>query len=190
MLKKFGWKAIEGILIANGLYYFMYRKHLRALEEKFQFRRVKDEIRTTHLCRNEMEKEFDRIVPAIDEELQFRKKIETKIEKVSTHVRNHLEPQYLEKVAASGVDKELAHKAFERRFEEKSNWRACENPSPWFCRATSARPMWTPTGISEKTLCLPGSRQSILYSWPRPYSRRTIPPCSFQGCCFSWVSPR
>ncbi len=118
MLKQFGWKAVEGILIANGLYYLIYRKHLRALEEEFQFRVVKDEIRTTYLCRNEMEKEFDAILPAIDDELQFRKIIETKIEKVSAHVRKHIEPQYLEKVAASGVDRELAHKAFVRRFEE------------------------------------------------------------------------
>ena len=118
MLKKFGWKAVEGILIANGLYYFIYRKHFKALEEKFQFRRVKDEIRTTHLCRNEMEKEFDTIIPSIDAELQFRSVFEAKIEKVAARVREHLEPQFLEKVAASGVDKDIAHKAFERRFEE------------------------------------------------------------------------
>jgi hypothetical protein len=118
MLKEFGWKAVEGILIANGLYYFIYRKHFKALEEKFQFRRLKDKIRTTYLCRNEMEREFDTIIPSIDAELQFRKKFEAKIEKVTARVRSHLEPQFLEKVAASGIDKDLAHKAFERRFEE------------------------------------------------------------------------
>jgi hypothetical protein len=118
MLKQFGWKAVEGILIANAVYYFMYRKHFPALEEKFQFRRLKEEIRTKYLCRNEMENEFDAIVPAIDEELQVRKKFETKIQKVAARIHSHLEPRYLEKVAASGVDKELAHKAFERRFEE------------------------------------------------------------------------
>ena len=118
MLKKFGWKALEGILIANGLYYFVYRKHFKALEDKFQFRRIKEEIRTTYLCRNEMEKEFDTIIPSIDAELQFRSVFEAKIEKVAARVRSHLEPQFLEKIAASGVDKDLAHKAFERRFEE------------------------------------------------------------------------
>jgi hypothetical protein len=118
MLKKFGWKAVEGILIANAVYYFMFRKHFPALEEKFQLRRLKEEIRSKYLCRNEMENEFDAVIPAIDEELQFRKKFEAKIEKVAARVRRHLEPRYLEKAAASGVDKALAHKAFERRFEE------------------------------------------------------------------------
>ena len=65
-----------------------------------------------------METEFDTIMPAIDEELQFQRKFETKMEKVTERVRRHLEPQYLDKVAASGVDRDLAHKAFVRRFEE------------------------------------------------------------------------
>jgi hypothetical protein len=118
MLKEFGWKAVEGILIANAVYYCIYRKHFKALEAKFQLRRIKDEIRTTYLSRNEMEKEFDTVIPSIDAELQFRKKFEAKVEKVAARVRSHLEPPFLEKVAASGVDKELAHKAFERRYEE------------------------------------------------------------------------
>jgi hypothetical protein len=118
MLKEFGWKAVEGILIANTCYYFIYRRHFRALEDKFAFRRVKEEIRTTHLCRNEMEKAFDAVIPAIDEELQFRRKFENKVRRVAARVQEQLEPRYLEKVAASGVDRDLAHKAFLRRFEE------------------------------------------------------------------------
>jgi hypothetical protein len=118
MLKKFGWKAIEGILIANGLYFFMYRKHFKALEEKFQFRRVKDEIRTTHLCRNEMEQEFHAVIKTIDADLDFRQKFESQVEEVSRRVQEHLEPKYLDKVTASGVNRDLAHKAFMRRFEE------------------------------------------------------------------------
>jgi hypothetical protein len=118
MLKRFGWKAVEGILIANGLYYFMYRKHLQALEEKFQFRRIKDEIRTTYLCRNEMEREFDTVIETIDKELEFQKVFEVQAEEVTSRVQEHLEPKYLEKVTASGVSRALAHKAFMRRFEE------------------------------------------------------------------------
>ena len=118
MLKQFGWKAVEGILIANALYYFIYRKHFGALEEKFQFRRVKDEIRTTHFCRNEMEEEFEKVIEAIDDELQVQESFENQVEEVTQRVQERLEPQYLEKVVASGVDRDLAHKAFERRFEE------------------------------------------------------------------------
>ncbi|MGD9332155.1 MAG: putative Na+/H+ antiporter [Desulfobacterales bacterium] len=118
MLKHFGWKAVEGILIANAVYYFIYRKHFKALETQFQLQRLKDEIRTTYLCRNEMENEFDAIVPSIDAELQFQKKFEEKIAEVAARVRDLLEPPYLEKVAAAGVDRELAHKAFEQRFQE------------------------------------------------------------------------
>ena len=118
MLKRFGLKAVGGILIANGLYYFMYRKHLRTLEEKFQFRRVKDEIRTTYLCRNEMEREFDAVIETVDKDLEFQKVFGVQAEEVTSRVQEHLEPKYLEKVTASGVSRDLAHKAFMRRFEE------------------------------------------------------------------------
>ncbi|MBL0716292.1 MAG: putative Na+/H+ antiporter [Desulfosarcina sp.] len=118
MFMHFGWKAVVGIVMANGVYYFIYRQHFIALEEKFQFRRLKEEIRDRYLCRDEMEKEFDTILPAIEAELQFSKTVAHQVAEVETRTRNHLEPPYLEKVSAAGVDLDLAHKAFERRFEE------------------------------------------------------------------------
>ncbi len=118
MLLKFGWKAVVGILIANGLHFILYRRHFKALEETFNLRRIKDDIRRNHLCRNEMEKEFDTVLPAIEADLNFSKMFERQVAEVAKRVRDHLEPQYIDKASASGVDPDLAHKAFERRFEE------------------------------------------------------------------------
>ncbi len=127
MLTHFGWKAAIGILAANGIYYVLYRNHFRSLEEKFQLRRLKDEIRSKYLCRNEMELMIDSILPAIREELQLKQKVAHQLAEVSARIREQLEPQYLEKVAASGVNRDLAHKAFEQRFQEVVQARLREN---------------------------------------------------------------
>ncbi len=118
MFTQFGWKAALGIVIANGFYFLVYRKHFRALEEAFQLRRLKDQIRETYLRRDEIEKQFQEVFPSIDAELQVEKKIQEQVTAVFDRFRRQLEPGYLEKVTAAGVDRDLAHRAFEQRCEE------------------------------------------------------------------------
>jgi hypothetical protein len=118
MFTQFGWKATLGILIANGFYYVVYRRTLGELAETFEMRQLKEEIRKKYLCRNEMEAYVDTIGPKVRSELQFDEKIEEQIAEVTSRIRKELEPLYLEKVAETGVDQELAHRAFERRLDE------------------------------------------------------------------------
>ncbi len=118
MLTQFGWKAILGILVANGVYYVVYRRTLGELAETFEMRRLKDEIRKKYLCRNEMETYIDTIGPKVRHEMQFDEKLEQQVAEVVSRVRKELEPLYLDKVAETGVDQDLAHKAFEKRLEE------------------------------------------------------------------------
>lgn len=118
MLTHFGWKALLGILVANGCYYLVFRRTMASLSESFELRRLKEDIRKKHLCRDEMETMVETIAPKVTEELQFHKKIDEQVAEVSKRILEELEPHYLEKVTASGVNPELAHKAFERRFEE------------------------------------------------------------------------
>ena len=49
MLAHFGWKAIVGILVSNGLYFLVYRKEIARLEEKSALVRLKDEIQKEYL---------------------------------------------------------------------------------------------------------------------------------------------
>jgi hypothetical protein len=41
----FGWKAFLGIMVSNGIYFFIFRKELGQLQEKFAMGRLKDEVR-------------------------------------------------------------------------------------------------------------------------------------------------
>ncbi len=118
MLTQFGWKATLGILIANGVYYVVYRRTLGEMAEAFELRRLKEEIRKKYLCRNEMEAYIDTIAPKVRSELQFEEKITEQVAEVASRIRKELEPHYLEKVAKTGVDQDLAHRAFEKQIEE------------------------------------------------------------------------
>ncbi len=118
MLTQFGWKAALGIVIANGIYFLVYRKHFRALEEAFQLRRLKEKIRETYLRRDELNQQFQEVFPSIDAELQVEKKIQEQVTAVFERFRRQLEPAYLKRVTAAGVDRDLAHRAFEQRCEE------------------------------------------------------------------------
>lgn len=118
MLTQFGWKAILGILIANSIYYVVYRRTLGELAGKFELRRLKEEIRKKYLCRNEMEAYIDKIGPKVRSELLFQEKVEEQVAEVVSRIRIELEPHYLEKVAEAGVDQDLAHRAFEKRLAE------------------------------------------------------------------------
>jgi hypothetical protein len=118
MFSHFGWKVLVGIFFANGIYYLVFRAEFARLRERFELRALKDEIRRTYLGRDAMEDEIDAAVKSVNEETDFRRAVEQKIRDVTERVKERLEKQYLGSLEAKGIDRELARKAFEQRFEE------------------------------------------------------------------------
>ncbi len=118
MLTNFGWKATLGILLANLLYFVVFRAQFAQLEEQFAFRSLKDEVRKKYLPRDLMESDWDAMHPVIMEEQQFARKLEAQIAAVADQHRTSLEPKYFEEIAARGIDRDLAQRAFDERFEE------------------------------------------------------------------------
>jgi hypothetical protein len=118
MMVAFGWKAAAGIVLANALYCFAFRGELKRLQEQFTILSLKEEILIKHLSREEMEKAIDAITKKIRIEEGHQNKISELIEGMSDKVRAHLEEQYLHSCEHQHIDPELAHRAFNRRFEE------------------------------------------------------------------------
>jgi len=158
MLTHFGWKAISGIVLGNALYFFLFKNQFKALEQQFALRNLKDEIRRKYLPRDVMEADFDAMDDAVNQELQFDQAIETQIDEAADKYRNLLTSKYFDEVAARGVDRELAKKAFDERFEEiklaklrefipmllpsekrapflDPDWDTREDPVPWWVTA-------------------------------------------------------
>ncbi len=118
MLTHFGWKAIVGIIISNGLYYLVFRKEMAKLEEKFGLVKLKDEIQEKYLKRSDMDARFDELVKAIDAEKETTTSVDAQVQALAYEVRQRLEKRYIPELIRKGVDPELVQQAFEKRFEE------------------------------------------------------------------------
>jgi len=122
MAANFGWKALLGIIISNGVYFFVFRQELQKLQEKFTLRVLKDEIQQKYLNSRELNAEFDKIEAAANEELGFAQVIDQRlkemVEKIKNRLADRLRERHLASIISEGTDQHLVREAFEQRFEE------------------------------------------------------------------------
>ena len=118
MFTHFGWKAILGILLANGIYYLFFRKELAHMQHDFAIEELKHRIQTELIKRKELEAEFEKIGPLTSNELDFQGTVIRKTEEILSHVKNRLEKDYLPRLLEKGAYPELIREAFDKRFEE------------------------------------------------------------------------
>ena len=118
MLLHFGWKAAIGILLSNGLYFVLFRQELVKLESKFALVKLKDEIQTRYLKREDVDAHFESLQRSIRSEAGTRTAIDKQIQDVSDRIRNQLEGKYAPELRVKGIDEDMIRKAFAQRFEE------------------------------------------------------------------------
>jgi len=118
MVSQFGWKAVLGILLANGLYFIRFRKDLAAMAHDFAVEELKHRIQTEPIKRRELQAEFEKIGPAAAEAHDFEQTLHQKADKIIQHIKHQLERDYLPGLLKKGVDEILIREAFDKRFEE------------------------------------------------------------------------
>ncbi len=118
MLLNFGWKAAIGIVISNGIYFALFRHELAALEEKYAVVRLKQEIQTRYLRRQDVDARFDELRQSISSATGTRERLEEQIQDLTHRVRAELEDQLVPELRARGFDEALIQEAFAQRFEE------------------------------------------------------------------------
>jgi hypothetical protein len=180
MLTHFGWKAIVGILVSNGLYFLAFRRELAKLEEKFALKRLKDEIQKKYLRRVDLDGRFDEFVKALDAEQGTTELINNQIQNFVNKIKLRMEKRYLPDLINKGVDKTLVQQAFAQRFEEiklralrrglpallpaeqrgpftDPDWDHRDDPVPlWITAAHVAFMTWTIITAHYPALFLPG----------------------------------
>ena len=119
MLTSFGWKAVIGIVLANGIYYFRFRGEMAQLQEKYAVVRMKRELQSRFVNRADLEREFEALEESVGEELGFSASFDAKC----AEIKAQLHAQILEKVDGlteqrGQIDRTLLDEAFEQRFEE------------------------------------------------------------------------
>jgi hypothetical protein len=122
MLSHFGWKAVVAILISNGIYFFMFRKELSRLQEKYAVADLKDEIQHTYFSHLDLEAEMDKAIAAIDEHGEFaqslQRQIDDKAEEVKAQLINQLKERHGKSIHEKDIDLSLLREAFEQRWNE------------------------------------------------------------------------
>jgi len=122
MIVHFGWKAILGIIISNGVYFLFFRKEFKELQHKFALRAVQDEIQRKYLSRQELDAEFQNAASVVEEEVGIRRVFEQHFDKVMPQIKKRLADRLSQKhmlsIVKEGVDQNLIQDAFDKRFEE------------------------------------------------------------------------
>lgn len=118
MLTHFGWKAIVGILICNGLYFVVFRKELKKLEEKFSLVNLKEEIQRNYMRRRDMDAMFDTVGREVGKKTGARQAIESVLADLEQKIKSRMEEHYFPKLLKKGVQQDLVEQAFKKRFEE------------------------------------------------------------------------
>ena len=122
MIVNFGWKAIIGIIISNGMYYLLFRNEFKELQHKFMLLAVEDEIQRKYLNRQELDTEFEDVVAGVEKEVGFMRIIEQHINKTMAQIKKRLgerlSRKHMPSIVKEGVDQDLIQEAFDKRFEE------------------------------------------------------------------------
>jgi len=184
MAAHFGWKAVLGIIVSNGLYFLFFRREFTELQQKFSLRAVEAEIQRKYLNRQELDVEFEKVAAVVDEEVGFRRVFEQQVEKVMPQIKkrlgDRLSEKYRHSMVKEGVDQILVQDAFDKRFEEVKlarmreflpgllpeqdradfrdpDWDKRDDPVPgWVTLAHVAFMAWTIVNAHHPGLFIPG----------------------------------
>lgn len=118
MLIHFGWKALIGILVANGVYYLMFKKEIAALEKPFALVALQSEIETKYFKREELETEFDRVECVLATKRDFAQAIEKRYDEIRGRTIENLRAKYEAEMRQKGYDEDVIREAFDNRFKE------------------------------------------------------------------------
>ncbi len=123
MLRHFGWKALVGILAANGVYYLVFRAELKRLQDRFSVKALKNQIRARYLKREELEDELDVVLAEVNAQVDALNTCNLKMDETIRKAHARLVKPFMEMASARGIDPDLARQAFDQRFNEVKLYR-------------------------------------------------------------------
>ncbi len=149
MLSNFGWKAIVGIVLANTVYMLLFRREFASLQEAFALRQLKGEIERRFVTRNRIDDEFERLLAITASDVGPRANAIAVIDEIRAQMERDTLPALVEK----GIDPELIHEAFDKRFEDVKHQKL-QRYLPGLLPAEQ-RPEWTDPAWDEREDSVP-----------------------------------
>jgi len=126
MITHFGWKAVVGILAANGLYFVVFRKEFSRLQPAYALQKLKHMVERRFVTRERVEVQFKNAVSLVEEGQHLMESIEGTARTLVDQIRQRMLEEALPALENEKVDRKLIRDAFDRRFEEILKVRMCE----------------------------------------------------------------
>jgi len=118
MLLHFGWKAATAIVVSNALYLAFFRREIASLEGRFRVLRMKREIQTRLLKREDVDARFEELRPILAVETGTRALVKESVDDLVERIRAQVEADFASELRDESVDAEIFREAFAERFEE------------------------------------------------------------------------
>ncbi len=118
MLTHFGWKAVLGMVLANGLYFLAFRRELARLQHSFAVEAMKHKIRREVLSRKSLETEIEKIGAQVALETGLDDSLARQVQETERRVRARIEKNYLPPLLEAGADRDLVREVFQREYDE------------------------------------------------------------------------
>jgi len=123
MMANFGWKVIIGILISNGLYFWLFRKELADMEQAFSIRELKDKIERKYITQQATEAAWTEAVRQGEEKDKLVDTMRNTAKSFGGSIRQRMKSTDLSELEEMGFDRELIKEATDKRFEEAKLYR-------------------------------------------------------------------
>ncbi|MEW6673325.1 MAG: putative Na+/H+ antiporter [Thermodesulfobacteriota bacterium] len=114
MISTIGWKALMGICIANGLTFFIFKRELADLENKYEIVRMKRQIQYQYIKRKLLETELEQTEKILDDEVGFTTAFDDKCKEIKTRLLGNT----LNEISEGLLDRSRIEDALEQRFED------------------------------------------------------------------------
>ena len=118
MFTSFGWKAIVGILIGNGLYFLAFRREFAELQGAYEVRRLKDEIAQKYVTRELVDEAWAKAGDEIAEDKDAYNSVREVTDRYIAHIQRRLEADVIPQLQDRGLDPDLIHEALSARSDE------------------------------------------------------------------------
>lgn len=114
MIVNIGWKAVLGILLANGTYFFIFKSELEELQKKYEIVRMKRQIQYQYIKRKLLEAELEESEQTLNDEIGFTTALYEKYEEIKSRLKDNA----LHEESENFLDKHRIEEALDQRFED------------------------------------------------------------------------
>jgi hypothetical protein len=118
MLTSFGWKAVVGILIGNGLYFFAFRKEFTELQDAYEIRRLKDEIAQQYVTRELIDEMWKKASNDIADKKDAHNSLREVADGYISRIKERMVTNGIPQLRERGLDPHLIEEACAARFSE------------------------------------------------------------------------